>query len=40
MCQKGLCALFCGEVPDIYRLDEVPGISHPGLFLSHQPLSL
>ena len=40
MRQKGLFALLRGEAPDIYRLDEVPGISHPGLFLLHQPLSL
>lgn len=30
--QKGFGALLAGEAPDIYRLDEVPGISHLDLY--------
>ena len=30
--QKGLWAALTGQVPDLYRLDQVPGVSHPDLY--------
>lgn len=35
--QKGKEAVKRGEVPDIYNLDSVPGISHCDLFTRHLP---
>ncbi|MEL6958471.1 MAG: hypothetical protein AAGL89_05900 [Pseudomonadota bacterium] len=35
--QKGLWAVLRHEAPDIYRLDQVPGISHDDLYQNHIP---
>lgn len=35
--QKGRLALLRGEAPDLYRLDEVEGISHKDLYLPYLP---
>ena len=35
--QKGLMALLRGEILDVYRLDEVPGVSHVDLYSSYLP---
>lgn len=35
--QKGLLALLRGQAPDLYRLDEVKGISHKDLYLPYLP---
>jgi hypothetical protein len=35
--QKGMVALLRLEAPDLYRLDEVPGVSHDTRFARHLP---
>jgi hypothetical protein len=35
--QKGLMALLRGEILDLYRLDEVPGVSHTDLYSRYLP---